>query len=390
MIDQTLYQSMNELVEMVSLDFKRYLYSEIPWQARMIGIVGPRGVGKSTLLLQHIKEQRQNGKYLYVSADNLYFTSHTLIALADDFVKDNGTHLFIDEIHKYKQWSIELKNIYDSHPDLHIVFTGSSVLDILQGNADLSRRALILHMQGLSFREYLALNNIDHLSPFSLEDIIAGKALTNIKHPLPIFREYLQKGYYPFSNEVGFFQRLQQMIALTLEVDIPRYADMRSSTINKLKLLLTIIAQISPYKPNLTKLSADISVSKNNIQDYLSYLERSGLIARLYDHIGDMRLLGKVEKIYLDNTSLMYALTNNTPNIGNLRETFFLNQMRVRQTVTASPVSDFCIGPYTFEVGGQSKTKRQIKDLSNAFVVQDDIEHPTPSHIPLYSFGLNY
>lgn len=391
MVDISLYQSMNELVNITSLDFKRYIYDDIPWQARMVGLVGPRGVGKSTLLLQRIKEQKDNDKYLYVSADNLYFTNHTLVSLADEFVKDNGKYLFIDEVHKYIDWSRELKNIYDSHPELHIVFTGSSVLDIMQGQADLSRRALIFMLQGLSFREYLQLNHNITIEPYSLEEILKGNAMIkDVRHPLPLFRDYLQTGYYPFSKEVGFHQRLLQMITLTIEVDIPQYADMRASTVNKLKLLLSIIAKLSPYKPNFTKLASDIGVSKNNIQDYLTYIERAGLIARLYDHISDLRLLGKVEKIYLDNTTLMYALANGDVNVGNLRETFFFNQMRVKQKVTSSPVSDFCIDNYTFEVGGQSKGYKQIANLKDAYIVRDDIEYAENNIIPLWAFGLNY
>lgn len=357
----------------------------------MVGVVGPRGVGKSTLLLQRIREQRGNGKYLYVSADNLYFVNHTLVDLANEFVKENGTHLFIDEVHKYPRWSRELKNIYDEQPDLHIVFTGSSVLDILQGEADLSRRALMHTMQGLSFREYLELNHGIVSRAYTLEEIVQGKArVDGVQHPLPLFRKYLEEGYYPFSDEEGFYERLQQMIALTLDVDIPQYANLRASTAAKLKLLLTIIAQIAPYKPNMTDLAAEVGVSKNNIQDYLTLLERAGLIAQLHDDVGGMRLLGKVMKVYLDNPTLMHALSEESPNIGNVRETFFYNQMRVRQDVTASKESDFCVGKYTFEVGGRKKGKKQIENIADAFIVKDDIEYAHENTIPLWMFGLNY
>lgn len=391
MVEESLYQTMNELIASATSSFKRYLFNEILWDARMIGLVGPRGVGKSTLLLQRIKTQEGDGKYLYVTADNLFFSNHTLVQLADEFVKENGTHLFIDEVHKYRNWSRELKNIYDSHPKLHIIFTGSSILDIMQGEADLSRRALMYKMQGLSFREFLELNHGIKTKAFSLEEIVAGKAkLDEVEHPLPLVREYLAQGYYPFNREPGFGQRLQQMVSLTLDVDISQYADMRASTARKLKLMLSIIAQLAPYKPNMTSLATEIGVSKNNIQDYLVYMDRAGLVALLRDSVGGMRLLGKVEKVYLDNPTLMYALSEEKPNVGNVRETFFFNQMRVHNTVTSSPVSDFKIGDLTFEVGGQGKGKRQIDGLENAFIVKDDIEYAHGKVIPLWMFGLNY
>ena len=367
------------------------MYGEIVWDARMIGLVGPRGVGKSTLLLQRIKEQYGSAKCLYVTADNLFFSSHTLVQLADDFVKENGTHLFIDEVHKYPNWSRELKNIYDNHPKLHIVFTGSSVLDIVQGEADLSRRALMYHMQGLSFREYLELTHGIKTRAYTLEEIVGGAvAVEGMEHPLPLLRDYLASGYYPFSREPGFGQRLQQMVSLTLDVDIPQYADMRASTANKLKLMLSIIAGLAPYKPNMTRLASEVGVSKNNIQDYLAYLDRAGLVALLRDDVGGMRLLGKVEKVYLDNTNIMYALSDGKPNVGSVRETFFFNQTRVRNSVSASSVADFKIKGYTFEVGGRGKGSRQIAGVENAFVVKDDIEYAHDNVIPLWMFGLNY
>lgn len=391
MVEEHLYQAMNELVTTTSTGFYRYLYNEILWEARMIGLVGPRGVGKSTMLLQRIKEQSGNGKYLYVTADNLFFSNHTLTRLADDFVKDGGTHLFIDEVHKYHEWSRELKNIYDSHPKLHTVFTGSSILDIMKGEADLSRRALMYNMQGLSFREYLGLNHGINVRTYDIEEILAGKAvLSDVEHPLPLMRDYLIKGYYPFSQEPGFRQLLQQMITLALDVDIPQYTDMRASTANKIKLMLSIIAGLAPYKPNMTNLAAEIGVSKNSIQDYLQYLNRAGLVALLRDSVGGLRLLGKMEKVYLDNPNLMYALTEGQPNVGNIRETFFFNQMRVKNQVTASATSDFKIKEYTFEVGGRGKGKRQIENVDNAFVVKDDIEFAHGNVIPLWMFGLNY
>ena len=391
MEEQVLYQAMDELIKQTPTVFYRYMYYSIPWHDRMIGLMGPRGVGKSTILLQRIKEQQGHGKYLYVSADNLYFSNHTLVDLADRFELYGGTHLFIDEVHKYPNWSRELKNIYDGHPSLHIVFTGSSVLDILQGEADLSRRVLLRQMQGLSFREYLEFKH-GIVSPVrTLDEILNNNIqLEGVEHPMPLFRDYLQNGYYPFSKEIGFYDRLQRIVSLTMDVDIPQHADLRPSTAHKLKLLLTIITSLAPYKPNMSKLAAEIGVSKNNIQDYLVLLERAGMIGQLRDSISGLRLLGKVEKVYLDNPTLMYALSVTTPDIGNVRETFFYNQMRVNHVVTSSKESDFKVGKYTFEVGGRNKGSKQIEGIPDAYIVKDEIEFAYLNVVPLWAFGLNY
>lgn len=380
---------MTEQLKRTPLDFVRYKYSEVNWESRLVGIVGPRGVGKSTMLLQHIK-QSTAGKRLYVSADNLYFTKNRLIDIADDFIKEGGTHLYLDEIHKYSGWSRELKQIYDTHPALHVIFTGSSVLDIKRGEADLSRRALVYSMQGLSFREYLKLfHNIDSRS-YSFEEIINHEvSVPQLEHPLPLFREYLQWGYYPFATEGDFALRMQQVVDQTLDVDIPQYADMKVSTARKLKQMLVIISELAPFKPNFENMASEIGVSKNNVPDYLVYLQRAGMIGLLRDDTNGLRNLGKIEKVYVDNPSLMAVLTPQ-PNIGNVRETFFYNQMRERQMVSASRVSDFTIGEYTLEIGGRNKGKKQIEDVKNGIVVKDDIETGHGIVVPLWNFGMNY
>ena len=380
---------MAEMLKRTPLDFIRYKYDEINWNGRLVGIVGPRGVGKSTMVLQHIKQSTE-GHHLYVSADNIYFTNYSLIDFADDFIKEGGTHLYIDEIHKYAGWSSELKQIYDMHPSLNIVFTGSSVLDIKRGEADLSRRALMYMMQGLSFREYLQLFHNIKSRTFSLGEILNHQVeIPELEHPLPVFREYLDHGYYPFAIEGDFMQRMLQVVDQTMEVDIPQYADMKASTARKLKRMLVILSGLAPYKPSIENLATEIGVSKNNVPDYLVYLERAGMIGLLRDDTSGMRNLGKVEKVYVDNPSLMSVLTPN-PNIGNVRETFFYNQMREKQNVTASKASDFTIGDYTFEIGGRKKGKKQIEDVKDGRIVKDDIETGHGIIIPLWYFGMNY
>lgn len=391
MIDTILNSYMSEMLRHVPLSFKRYMYDRIHWESRMIGITGPRGVGKSTMILQRLSQTMDQIPSLYVSADHTYFSTHSLIQVIDDFVMNGGRAIYIDEVHKYKNWSRELKQAYDVHADLRIIYTGSSVLDILNGEADLSRRSLIYNMQGLSFREYLALRHGIVLQSMSLKDIIALKvSVPQLPHPLPLFRDYLKNGYYPFSTESGFEMRMEQIVNQTVEVDIPQYADMKASTARKLKKMLSIISTLVPYKPNMATLSVELGVSKNNVADYLTYLEKAGMIGQLRDETGGIRGLGKVEKVYLDNPNLAYTLSNGSPDIGNIRETFFYNQLRVDNDIISSSVSDFSIGDNVFEIGGKKKGHKQIDEAPGGLIVKDDIEYGHGIVIPLWHFGMNY
>lgn len=388
---RTLYQKFETLLQNTTTDFKRYLYEKVSWESRMIGIIGARGVGKTTMILQYIKENLNTKKALYVSADDIYFGENKLIDLADDFYKNAGEYLFIDEIHKYADWSRELKNIYDSFPNLKIVFTGSSVLDILKGSSDLSRRAIIYRLQGLSFREYLKLFHNYDVDVYSLKQIIDNEVkLPDIKHPLPLFNDYLNYGYYPFGIENEMSLRLGQIIVQTLETDIPQYANLNVGTSHKLKRLLSITAESVPFKPNFSKIAEIIKVSRNSLDDYFSYMEKAGLIAQLRNETNGIRGLGKVDKVYLDNTNIIFNLVGDKSNIGNVRETFFFNQMRVKNEVISSKNADFVVDDYTFEVGGKNKKQRQIEKDGKSFVVKDDIEFGYLNIIPLWAFGLNY
>ncbi len=392
-MELTLINFMNEQLSLVTTEFKRYMYDKLPWEARLVGLTGPRGVGKSTMMLQHIKEQTEDirDKSLYVSADHSYFATHSLTDTAARFVREGGEWLYIDEVHKYDGWSSELKQIYDSHPKLHVFFTGSSVLDILEGEADLSRRGLLFAMQGLSFREYLELFEGIKTSVRTLEEVLRGKVqIEGVEHPLPLFDKYLREGYYPFSLEGYFQQRLQQVIQQTMEVDIPQYANMTPATGKKLRRMLGIIAGNVPYKPEATGLANEIKVSRNDIATYLLYMEKAGMIGQLRDRTGGMRGLGKTEKVYLDNPNMIYVMSGDNANIGNVRETFFYNQTRLTLPVTSSKVSDFEIGKYTFEVGGRKKGNKQVKDVENAYIVRDDTEYASGQFLPLWSFGLLY
>ncbi|MFP4026074.1 MAG: ATP-binding protein [Thiohalospira sp.] len=388
---RTLYQKFETLLQSTTTAFKRYLYSNVAWESRLIGIIGARGVGKTTMILQHIKENLGSKKALYVSSDDMYFGENSLFDLADDFYKNAGEYLFIDEIHKYIDWSREIKNIYDSFPTLKVVFTGSSVLDILKGSADLSRRAIIYKLQGLSFREYLKLFHNYDIEVYTLEQILNNEVkLVDIQHPLPLFNDYLKRGYYPFGIENEINLRLGQIIVQTLESDIPQYANLNVGTSRKLKRLLSIIAESVPFKPNFSKISEMIGVSRNSLDDYFSYMEKAGLIEQLRNETGGIRGLGKVDKVYLNNTNIVFNLVGEKPNVGNLRETFFFNQMRVKNEVISSKKADFVIEDYTFEVGGKNKQQSQIEKDGKSFVVKDDIEYGYRNVIPLWTFGLNY
>jgi len=380
-----------KLLRESNIDFQRYIYAKINWNNRMIGLTGPRGVGKTTLVLQHIKKDLNPDETLYVTAEDFYFADNKLLDLADTFSKKGGRYLFIDEIHKYKDWSKELKLIYDFHSELKVVFTGSSVLDINKGASDLSRRAIMYQMQGLSFREYLHLFHHITSDVYTLQEIIAHKVnVPELFHPLPLFEDYLKRGYYPFAMEEGYDLRLQQIINQTLESDIPQYADMNISTGRKLKKLLAIISKSTPFKPNLSSIATMLGASRNNIADYCLYIEEAGLITQLRDATGGIRGLGKVDKIYLDNTNLIYNLAQDASNIGNIRETFFINQTRVNADVIASPVSDFLIDDMTFEIGGKNKGQKQVQGIEKSFVIKDDIEFGYGNIIPLWQFGMSY
>lgn len=388
---EQLFEYFDRKLRETPTDLVRYMYERIAWGGHALGLVGPRGVGKSTLLLQYIKMQLGTKDTLYVSADHLYFSSHSLVEVADRFYKMGGKHLFVDEIHKYKGWSAEVKQIYDSYADLQLVISGSSILDITKGVADLSRRVPIYEMQGLSFREYLHLFHGIRMKAVSMEQLLRhAYGIPGLEHPLPLFHDYLRRGYYPFGRDDAFEMELMQVVTQTMESDIPLYLNTSVSTGRKLKQLLMVIAESVPFKPVIQKLAEVTGISRNYVQDYLLYIERAGMIAQLRDAVGGIRGLGKTEKVYLDNTNLVYVLAPQRADIGNVRETFFMNQLRVVSDVMCSSVSDFFAEGRTFEIGGRKKGKKQIAGVENGFVVKDDIETGFANVLPLWAFGLMY
>lgn len=386
-------------IEVTPMNFTRSLMDSIRWEARLIGIKGARGVGKTTLILQYIKKNIPiDQSSLYVSLDNIWFANHTLSSLVDQFVKQGGKFLFLDEVHKYPNWSQELKNIYDDYPELKIVFTASSLLEILNARADLSRRAIVYTMQGLSYREYLNLKLGLQLPSYSLDTIledhlaISRHINTHIK-PLEHFSNYLQQGYYPFFQEVPelYFQRIEEIINLILEIELPLLRKVEIGYVSKLKQLLQIISESVPFVPNVTKLSERIGINRNTFVSYLYFLEEAHITRNLYKDAKGITQLQKPNKIFLENTNFQYALSPSQANIGNIRETFFLNQLSVAHTLEYIDETDFLVNhKYKFEIGGKSKSKHQIKNQEQAFLVVDDVEYGMGNTIPLWLFGFLY
>ncbi len=398
-MEQFIEQYRNKL-KYTPTEVVRSTLNEIQWNSRLIGIKGARGVGKTTLLLQYIKLKLVNelDNSLYVSLDSLWFAENSLLDLADSFVKQGGKYLFLDEVHKYPNWSQELKNIYDDHLQLKVVFTGSSLLEILNARADLSRRAIIYTMQGLSFREYLMIETGADLKAYKLEEVLTGhtalasEVLEKVK-PLAHFSKYLKSGYYPFYLEQPdvYFIRLNEIVNMMLEIELPLLRGLDVGYVSRIKQLLYIISQSVPFIPNVSKLSDKIGIQRSTLLGYLHYLEEIKLTINLFKEAGGISKLQKPLKIYLENTNLMYALGPGEVNKGNLRETFFANQIRQQHSGSYTAKGDFLIdGKYIFEIGGKDKTRKQIKDLNNAFIAADDIEYGYQNKIPLWLFGFLY
>ena len=396
---ESLIERYRKKLALVQVNFIRSVFHKIDWTDRLIGLRGPRGIGKTTILLQYLKQHHENDETaLYISLDNIWFSEQNLVEFVDDFVKRGGKKLFIDEIHKYPNWAQELKNIYDDFPEVSVVFTGSSLLEILNARADLSRRAAMYSMQGLSFREFLNLEHGFEFSPLNLNEIIEnhGKIATEIVgkiQPIKYFSTYLKTGYYPFfrDNPNTYDQRLEEIVNFILEIELPTLRQVDPSYIIKLKQLLMVISSSVPFKPNVTKLAERIGINRNTLITYFHYLEESGLTQQLFKDAKGITRLQKPDKIYLDNTNLLYTIAPQNVQIGHVRETFFANQLAYKHLVEYTDVGDFKIDQtLTFEIGGKHKTKEQVKDLQNAFIAADDIEIGFQEKIPLWLFGFLY
>jgi predicted AAA+ superfamily ATPase len=380
--------------------FIRGIASTIQWNARLVGIRGARGVGKTTLLLQHIKRSlgADLHRVLYVSLDNLWFSEHSLLEAADSFVKQGGTHLFLDEVHKYPQWSQTIKNLYDDYPELHVVFTGSSLLEILNARADLSRRAVVYDMQGLSFREYLNLQTENTFKAYSLPEImehhetLASDIVSRIR-PFQYFSSYIQTGYYPYYLEGldVYPMRLEETVSMILEMEMPLLRHVETAYIPKLKQLLSVISESAPFIPNISKLSERIGINRQTLLSYIRYLAEAKLVRSLYKQTHGIGALQKPDKLYLENTNLMHLFKGSAVDAGNIRETFIANQLAYTHELAFSEAGDFLVdGKYIIEVGGKNKTRKQIRDLPEAYIAADNLEYGNDRKIPLWLFGFLY
>lgn len=387
------------LVAHTSVEYKRYLHQNIRWQNRLIGVKGARGTGKTTLLLQYIKELNlPPEKAAYFSLDDLYFTNHTLNETVEQFYKNGGAILVLDEVHKYKNWSTEIKNIFDFYPKLKIIFTGSSIINLSKQKGDLSRRALMYELPGLSFREYLGMKKIIELDTISLDDLLNNAGILKNKipsdfRPLEHFKNYLNYGYYPFGIEDAgsVHQLINQLVRTIVEVDMAELKDFDIRNAKKLLQLIYIIAQQVPFKPNISSLATKTGIHRNSLLHYLHYLEQAKIISLLYPAGPSTAALQKPEKIFLNNTTLLYALAEEQAEIGSVRETFFLSQVIPFHKVHMPKQGDFLVNnKYTFEVGGRGKGNKQISGIKNSWVVKDDLENPVSGVIPLWMFGLLY
>ncbi len=396
---ESLFERSRIKVRYTPVTFVRSIMEKIHWEARLIGIRGARGVGKTTLLLQYIKlHLPKDHTVIYASLDNIWFAEHKLYNFADTFTKRGGKYLFLDEVHKYPNWSQEIKNIYDDFPELKIVFTGSSLLEILNAISDLSRRAIVYEMQGFSFREYLNRNLGTAFPVFDFDEILnshialSEKVLSEIK-VFEHFSTYLQKGYYPFYNETPplYFHRISEVINMTLEVELPMLRKVEVLYVPKVKQLLQIISESVPFAPNITKLSNRIGISRKSLLTFLYALEEGHLTLHLHKRAFGISKLQKPQKIFLENTNLMYSLSKETIQTGDVRETFFANQLKESHRLQYAPKGNFMVNEkYTIEIGGKEKGTKQIESIENAFVVADDIEYGLGNKIPLWLFGFLY
>ena len=395
---EILFEFQDNILRNVKNEFRRYLHEQINWNQRMIAIKGPRGAGKTTLMLQYLKyDLGLPETALYITADHTWFYNHTLLETANDWYKQGGTILIIDEVHKYKNWSIELKNIYDGLPKMQIIFSASSALDIYRGEADLSRRVVSYMLAGLSFREYLQFSYNVSFDSFTIDEIHTNhrnlsRAISEKLRPLPAFRKYTEVGYLPIfiEGEDTYLLKLNQIINTIVDTDLAYIASYNSGTANKVKKLLAVIAESVPFKPNIAALARKLDISRDSIYQYIYQLKDARLLNTLSSVGKGVSTLQKPDKIYLENTNLAYALRNK-PDIGNIRETFVFNQLYNAGFEVSSPeAGDFVFDDYTLEIGGKNKTATQVKHLDNYLIVADDIEIGIGNKAPIWLFGFLY
>lgn len=397
---ELLFQLNDQLLGLTSTDFVRSIMEDIPWDERLVSIRGSRGVGKTTLLLQYQKLHYgiNNRKALYVSLEGAYFTRNSLVDFARQFYLQGGERLFLDEVHNYPNWSREIKEIYDLYPMLKIVFTGSSLLQILNADADLSRRCLNYTMQGLSFREYLKFYHDIDVPRYSLQDILNDNAsicsaIFRQFRPMEFFNDYLTQGYYPFRKESPerYPMKVENLVDVILNIELPKLCGVDISKVRNLKALLVVMATNVPMLVDVSKLSTMIGLSRMSTLAYLQYLHRAALIRLLYSDDLSVKKMQKPDKILLENSNLLPVLSLEKPNLGTMRETFFCNQLGYKHQIEYTRQGDFLIDhKLTFEIGGKSKDGKQVAQTENSYIAADDMEFPVGNKLPLWLFGLMY
>lgn len=400
---ERLFERHENYLSIVSMEYVRNIMKRVNWNAQLIVIRGPKGVGKSTLMKQYIKSHFEDGDHhvLYCSADTNYFTTHTLLEVAENFVKIGGKWLFIDEVHKYPGWSREIKEIYDLYHDLHIVLSGSSLIQINDGQADLSRRIMQYDMPGLSLREFLYLDLGLDFEPIKLEQLLEhpAKFCAQVRsqcHPLEHFGRYLRFGYYPFyfEEKQDYIDKVENVVNYTVDVELTKHRNVEVGNSRKIKALLQVISQMTPYEVDIAKLSKATGMMRTTVLKYLTHLEEACLIRRLFTDLKSVTDLQKPDKMYLDNSNLLYTLSPGLPEMGTVRETFFASQLASAGHVVeyaGYKKGDFRIdGEIVIEVGGTEKGFAQIAGQENAFVAADGIESAVLGKIPLWAFGFLY
>lgn len=398
---ETLFAKQDRLLSLTSTEIIRTLMYQINWDAQLVAIKGPRGVGKTTLMLQYMKQHYEvySREVLYCTLDSVYFSNHTLLELVDVFVKNGGKHLFLDEVHKYPTWSKEIKEVYDMYPDLKVVFSASSLLNILNADADLSRRCIPYEMQGLSFREFLLFYKQLDLPICTLEEVLTSPGnicseVNKVCRPLPLFREYLQYGYYPFylKNQIDYYTSIEQVVNFIVETELPQLCGIDVGNVRKIKALLGILESSVPFEVDISKLATTIGIHRNTVIEYLNSLEKAKLLHLLYADLLSVKKMQKPDKIYLDNPNLLYALASHPVKIGTARETFVVNQLSCDHEIEyGKKTGDFKVnGKYTLEVGGEGKTYNQIADVPDSYILADGIETPYRCKLPIWVVGFLY
>lgn len=398
----TLFARHDRQTKSASLKFIRSYMTRINWTTHLLAIRGARGIGKTTLMLQYIKQNYKalDRQVLYCSLDTVYFSTHTILELADRFYKMGGKHLFLDEVHKYANWSQEIKEVYDAYPDMRIVLSGSSALKLQQGDTDLSRRCVNYDMQGLSFREYLSIYAKIDIPVFLLEDILYHPsdlcaAVYEKCRPLQHFQQYLRYGYYPFylDNSTDYYTLIDQVASFIIETELPLLCKVDPANTRKIKALLNVLAMNVPYQLDMTKLASMIQVIRTTVQEYLQHLQSARLLNLLYSDLVSVKKMQKPDKIYLENPNLLYALSPvKEPHIGTVRECFAVNQLSASHTVEYGKANgDFKVdNRYVLEIGGENKTFKQIADIPESYILADDIETPSGNKLPLWMLGFLY